>query len=54
MTLRANDTWGQIITTPTAYYTTTDAPALAVSSTKEVMDIAIGHGVTLDQLRSML
>ena len=42
MTLKTNDTWGQIITTPTAYYTITDAPALAVSSTKEAMDIAIG------------
>ena len=42
MTLKTNDNWGTIITTPPIYYTTTDAPALAVSKTKEAMDIAIG------------
>ena len=45
MTLKTNDTWGTIITTPTAYYTTTDTPALAVSSTKEAMDIAIAIAI---------
>ena len=42
MTLKTNDISGTVIITPPVYYTTTDAPALAVSSTKEAMDIAIG------------
>ena len=42
MTLKTNDILGTVIITPPVYYTTTDAPALAVSSTKEAMDIAIG------------
>ena len=42
MTLRANDTWGTVITTPPIYYPTADASALAVSLTKEAIDLAIG------------
>ena len=42
MTLKTNDILGTVIITPPVSYTTTDAPALAVSSTKEAMDIAIG------------
>jgi hypothetical protein len=42
MTLKTNDTWGQIIATPPVYYTTTDASALAISQTKEAIDLAIG------------
>jgi hypothetical protein len=42
MTLKTNDTWGQIIATPPVYYTTTDASALAVSQTKEAINLAIG------------
>ena len=42
MTLKTNDILGTVIITPPVYYTTTDAPALAVSSTKEAMDIATG------------
>ena len=42
MTLKTNDILGTVIITPPVYYTTTNAPALAVSSTKEAMDIAIG------------
>ena len=42
MTLKTNNTWGQIIATPTVYYTTTGASALRVSLTKEGIDLAIG------------
>ena len=42
MTLKTNDTWGQIIATPPVYYTTTDASALSASLTKEAIDLAIG------------
>ena len=42
MTLRANDTWVTVITTPPIYYPTADASALAVSLTKEAIDLAIG------------
>ena len=42
MTLKTNDILDTVIITPPVYYTITDASALAVSSTKEAMDIAIG------------
>ena len=42
MTLKTNDTWGQIIATPPVYYATTDASALAVSLTKGAIDLTIG------------
>ena len=45
MTLKTNDILGTVIITPPVYYTTTHAPALAVSSTKEAMDIAIAIAI---------
>jgi hypothetical protein len=41
MVNRANDSWGTVTRSPPVYYITTDAPVLAVSSTKEAMDLAI-------------
>jgi hypothetical protein len=41
MVNRANDIWGTVTRSPPVYYITTDAPVLAVSRTKEAMDLAI-------------
>ena len=58
MTLRANDTWGTVITTPPIYYPTADASALSVSLTKEAIDLAIGawgnYGPTARSIASLV
>ncbi len=41
MVNRANDIWGTVTRSPPVYYITTDAPVLAVSRTKEALDLAI-------------
>ena len=41
MTIRINDTWGTIIDTQPVYYSATDAPQLAITKTKDAIDLAI-------------
>ena len=42
MAIRINDKWGTVINSPPVYYIATDTSALAVSRTKQAMDLAIG------------